>query len=134
MRTVRPFRGQFRGIRLATAVVLQSGGMDKQAEKVKLADATVSLLRDVELKFSPTESSVGDHMTVQHVTGNKEDVIITRADGTLKIKRLVMHMDISSSTPAVPSVAAFHFSLADLAEADEKRLLTIYEMFPKHAA
>jgi hypothetical protein len=49
-------------------------------------------------------------MTVQHITGNKEDVIVTKAGGTLKLKRLVMHMDISSSTPAVHAITGFHFS------------------------
>jgi hypothetical protein len=73
-------------------------------------------------------------MTVRHITGNKEDVIVTKAGGTLKLKRLVMHMDISSSTPAVHAITGFHFSLADLEEADEKRLLAIYAMFPKHTA
>jgi hypothetical protein len=44
-----------------------------------------------------------------------------------------MHMDVSSSTPALPAMTGFHFSLVDLDEADEKRLLEVQAMFPKHA-
>lgn len=107
---------------------------EKPVETLKLPDAVISLRRRVELKYSPTESEVGDHMTVQHITGSEENVVVTKGGGQPKLKRLVMHMDIASSSPALPAMTGFHFSLADLAEEDEKQLLKIYNMFPKEAA
>jgi hypothetical protein len=105
--------------------------MDKPAEKLRLPDGsgTVSLMRDVTLKFSPTESDVGDRMIVQYVSGNEENIVAVKGAGVTRLKRLVTHMDISSPTAAVPAMTSFHFSLADLDEADEQRLLKIYEMF-----
>lgn len=104
-------------------------------EKLKLPDGTVSLQRNVQLRYSPTESGVGDHMIVQHVTGNEDNVVVTKAGGTRKVRRVVMHMDIAtSSTPAMPAMTGSHFSLEDVDEDDERRLLAVYDMFPKEAA
>jgi hypothetical protein len=107
---------------------------EKPTEKLKLADGTVSLQRDIQLKYSPTETGVGDHMIVQHVTGTEENVIIIKTAGKPRVKRLAMHMDVAPSTPAVPSLTAVSHSLEDVDQDDEKRLLAIYDMFPKQAA
>jgi hypothetical protein len=103
----------------------------RTVHRMKLDDATVILRRGVELRFSPTETSIGHHMTVQHVTGHADDVVIMWSSGTPKVKRIVMHMNIAtSSTPAIPAMTGTHFSLADLDEASERRFLAIYGMFP----
>jgi hypothetical protein len=110
--------------------------VEQPAEKRKLPDGTgtVSLKRDVPLKFSPTESDLGDHMTVQYARGKEENIVVVKGSGTTKLKRLVMHVDFSNSTPAMPPMTASRFSLADLDEADEQRLLKIYKMFEKKKA
>jgi hypothetical protein len=87
----------------------------RTVHRLKLSDATVMLRRDVELKFSPSESGTADHMTVHHATGNAEDVAIVKSGDSLQVRRMVMHMDIATGpTPAIPAMTGVHFSLADL--------------------
>jgi len=103
--------------------------------KMKLADSTVTLRRGIELKFSPTESGTGDHMTVQYFSGNADEVVVFSSGGATQVKRLVMHMDIqASSTPALPAMTGTHFSLENVDDDDEKRLLKIHEMVLANAA
>jgi hypothetical protein len=104
--------------------------MDKPPEKHNLPDATVTIWRDVALKYSPTESGAGDRMLVQHVTGSSDDIVVIKLRGAPKLQRVVAQMEISSSSPAVPALAGVRFSLADLDQAEERRLLAIYNMFP----
>ncbi len=101
------------------------------AETRKLVDGEVSLYRNVKWMDGPKEVAVGDHMIVQHITGNADDVVVLNEAGKLRVKRLVTHMVISTSSPAVPASAKFPQSFAELPDAEEKRLLAIYNLFPK---
>jgi len=73
----------------------------------------------------------GDHMTVRHVHGNEEDVIVTKDGGHLKVSRLVPQIRIQSSSPALPATSESGFALADVDAATEKRMLALYKMFDK---
>ena len=82
-----------------------------------------------------TQELRADHMIVeQHVTGNREDVVIIQESGRPKVKRLVQDLGIRTSSPAVPATSAVTNSFADLDADTEKRLLAIYRMFPAQAA
>jgi hypothetical protein len=106
--------------------------MDRPIEERNLpTGGTVSLLRHVTLTFSPKLSSVGDRMVLHHLNGNYEDIVVTEAGGAPKLKRVVMQMELASSTPALSALTGSHYSLVDLDKADEKRLQAIYDMFPK---
>lgn len=106
---------------------------DKPPEKLTLADGIVTLYRDTKFMVGTKEVGSGDHMIVQHRTGNEEDVVVVKVDGTERVKRVVRQMQVQSpSSPALNSTVTFGSSLADVDEKTEKRLLTIYEMFPKN--
>lgn len=103
---------------------------DKPPEKLTLADGTVLLYRDTKFMVGTQEVGSGDHMIVQHHTGNEEDVVVVKIDGKDRVKRVVRQMQIQSpSSPALDSRVTFGSSLADLDEKTEKRLLAIYKMF-----
>jgi hypothetical protein len=104
---------------------------DKPPEKLTLADGAVSLYRDTKFMAGIQEVGSGDHMIVQHHTGNEEDVVVVKIDGKDRVKRVVQQMQIQTpSSPALDSPVSFGNSLADLDAETEKRLLAIYEMFP----
>ena len=103
---------------------------DQPAETLKLVDGTVSLYRNVKFMHGAQELGAGDHMIVQHVTGSEEDVVVIREGRKPRVKRVVQHLEIQTSSPAVPATTTVSRSLADLDEDTEKRLLAIYKMFP----
>ena len=99
-------------------------------ETLKLADGTVSLYRKVKFMQGATEVAVADHMIVQHVTGNEDDVVVLTENGNPTVKRLVPQLEISVPPPAVGgSSSRGGFSFAALPADEEKRLLAIYKMF-----
>lgn len=99
-------------------------------ETLKLADGTVSLYRKVKFMQGATEVAVADHMIVQHVTGNEDDVVVLTENGKPTVKRLVAQLEISVPPPAVGgSSSRGGFSFAPLPAEEEKRLLAIYKMF-----
>ena len=107
------------------------GGMDDPlAEKLTLSDGTVSLYRDAKFMHGTEEMGAGDHMIVQYVTGNEEDVVIIREGEEFKIKRLVPQLEIRTSSPAMPVNSRGGYSLANVDADTEKRLLARYKMFP----
>jgi len=104
---------------------------DQPAEKLKLDDGTVSLYRNVKFMHGTQELGAGDHMIVQHVTGDEEDIVVIQEGGKAKVKRLVEHLEIQTSSPAVPATGTVGHSFADVDADTEKRLLAIYKMFPE---
>ena len=60
--------------------------MDKPPEKLTLPDGTVSLYRDTKFMAGTQEVRSGDHMIVQHHTGNEEDVVVVKVDGKDRVK------------------------------------------------
>lgn len=106
------------------------GMADKPPEKLSLADGTVTLYRDTKFMVGAKEVGRGDHMIVQHHTGNEEDIVVVRIDGKDRVKRVVQQMQIQTpSSPALDSTVTFGSLLADLDTETEKRLLAIYKMF-----
>jgi hypothetical protein len=105
--------------------------MDTQPdETLKLSDGTVSLYRNVKFMVGATEVAVADHMNVQHVTGNEDDVVILTENGNPTVKRLVQQLEFSVPPPAVGgSSSRGGFSFAPLPADEVTRLLAIYRMF-----
>jgi hypothetical protein len=105
------------------------------AEKITLPDGEASLYRSVKFMEGAKEVASGDHMIVQNKqTGHSDDVVILRDGGKPKVKRLVQHMVIQTSSPALPATTGFAHTFADVDAETEKRLLALYDMFPKQAA
>jgi len=74
-------------------------------------------------------------MIVEHVTGNEEDVVVIQEGRKTKVKRLVKHLEIQTSSPGMLATSTVSHSLADVVDADnERRMLAIYKRFPKQAA
>jgi len=107
---------------------------DRPPEKLRLMDGTAWLYRNVKFVHGTQELGAGDHMIVEHVTGNEEDVVVIQESGKSKIKRLVKHLEIQTSSPAVSATSTVGHSLADVDADTERRLLAIYKKFPKRAA
>ena len=107
---------------------------DQPPEKLRLMDGTVWLYRNVKFMHGTQELGAGDHMVVEHVTGNEEDVVVTQEGGKAKVKRLVKHLEIQASSPGVHAPSTVSHSLADVDVDTERRLLAIYKRFPKQAA
>jgi hypothetical protein len=103
---------------------------DGLAENLTLADATVSLYRDIKFMNGTKEIGSGDRMVVQYLTANEEDVVIVHEGAEPQIKRLVPQVEITTSSLAVPATSRGGFSLAAVDAETEKRLLAIYKMFP----
>jgi hypothetical protein len=80
------------------------------------------------------DNGTGRHrMTVQHETGNMDDVVIAQDEnGKPKLKRrgqqIVFHVP---SSPIADSTSSGAEVLEDLDEEDETRLLAIYKLFPE---
>jgi hypothetical protein len=91
----------------------------------------VTLVRGFKLMNGKQVVAVGDHLIVEHNTGESDDCFVFREKGKPKVKRLEMQMVISTPSPAIPASSAFGGTLVDLTEADEKRLLEIYKTFSK---
>ena len=51
------------------------------------------------------EMGAGDHMIVQNLIGNEEDVVIIRKGEEFKIKRLEPQLETTTSSPAVPATS-----------------------------
>jgi|HubBroStandDraft_6_1064221.scaffolds.fasta_scaffold427963_2 hypothetical protein len=90
-----------------------------------------TLVRGFKLMNGEQVVAVGDHLIVEHNTGNSDDCFIFQEKGQPKVKRLQMQMVISTPSPAVPASSAFGATLVDVPAADEKRLLAIYRTFSK---
>ena len=103
---------------------------DELAEKLTLADATVSLYRDIKFMNGTKEIGGGDRMVVRYLTANEEDVVIVHEGAEPQIKRLVPQVEITTSSLTVPATSRGGFSLAAVDAETEKRLLAIYKMFP----
>jgi hypothetical protein len=100
-------------------------------EKLKLADAEVTLTRNVQLKTGAQQWGTGNHMVVEHFLGNREDVMIVSQDAEIKVKRLVPKIDFTSSSPHTSTTSRAYHDFADVKPEDEKRLLAIYNKFAK---
>jgi hypothetical protein len=107
---------------------------DQPPEKLSLLEGTVWLYRNVKFMHGTQEFGAGDHMIVEHVTGNEEDVVVIQEGGKAKVKRLVKHLEIQTSSLGVPATSTVSHSLADVDTDTERRLLGIYKRFPKQAA
>jgi hypothetical protein len=107
---------------------------DQPPEKLRLLQGTAWLYRNVKFMHSTQELGAGDHMIVEHVSGNEEDVVVIQEGGKAKVKRVVKHLEIQPSSPAVPATSTVSHSLADVDADTERRLLAIYKRFPKQAA
>lgn len=105
---------------------------EKPPETLSLADGNVTLYRNTKLMVGTQEVGSGDHMIVEHLTGNQDDVMVVKEDGKDRVKRVVRQMQVQSPpSPALDSRVTFGSSLAALDEKNENRLLAIYKMFDK---
>lgn len=100
-------------------------------QKLKLADAEVTLTRNVQLMTGAQQWGTGDRMTIEHFLGNSEAVMILVEEGEPKVKRLVPKIDFTVGPPTRPTTSRGYHDFVDVKPEDEKRLLAIYKMFAK---
>ncbi|MGB8786677.1 MAG: hypothetical protein WA755_05530 [Candidatus Acidiferrales bacterium] len=74
---------------------------------------------------------VCDRMVVQDFTGNEDDIVIYERDGKRRAGQLRMLMVLGPQKPATSVSTDFNEAVEDLSPEEEKRLLAVYDMFPK---
>lgn len=103
---------------------------EPQEQKLKLGNDAVTLRRGIKLMDGGQELGTGDHMHVEYGIGNTTDAMILQQGGSLKIKKMIPQIQISTSSPAISASSNSSWTLGDLSADVEKRLLAIYKMFP----
>jgi hypothetical protein len=94
-------------------------------DTLKLGLGEVTLYRG----GADVNGSSGDRMTVQHFTGEIENVVIFAYAGTRRVTRIQQELRFSTSSPAVPVSMTDGATLVDIPDDDQKRLLAIYDNF-----
>jgi hypothetical protein len=98
---------------------------DEPDETLKLGRGEANLYRG----GANVNGSPGDRMTVQHFTGEIENVVIFAYAGTRRVTRIQQELQFLTSSPAVPVSMTDGATLVDIPDDDQKRLLAIYDNF-----
>jgi len=98
-------------------------------QKLKLADAEVTLTRNVQLMDGAQQWGTADRMIIEHFLGNSDAMMIIVQDGQLRAKRLVPKIDFTVGPPPRSTTSRGYHDFADFKPEDEKRFLAIYRMF-----
>jgi hypothetical protein len=94
---------------------------------LELSDANLSLWRGCNFSVGAQKFCTGDRMIIKDKrTGAEEDVVIIGTGPQRTVKRLVLHIEMTTGRSG--------YSFADVDADNQKRLLTIYKMFDAKAA